>query len=91
MANNYEKFQCANCVHKTESNGKKGCAYFGLNEDEVNGKYQDEGRTLGKKRISNEDLRRRFGVHIPREGSVISGDRLLKDYINNNRCTAWCE
>ena len=41
---NFKDFNCEECTHKTESNGFKGCAFFGLNEDEINGKYRDETR-----------------------------------------------
>ena len=85
--NNFEQFKCKECSHSTESNGLFGCAYFGVNKDEINGKYQDETRQGKDREVSNEDLRRKYGVHIPREGSMVSADRLLKDYVNNGRCT----
>ena len=89
---NFEKFGCKECSHVTESKGMYGCAYFGLNEDEINGKYQDESRQGKDRVITNEELRKVHGVHIPREGTRIDSTvKHLKDYVFNERCTGFSE
>ena len=83
---NYERYNCLLCNHGL-SNGF--CKKFGLRQDEINGDYRDDTRLDAKNKIiSNDDLRKAHGVHIPREGTRIDSTAPhLKDYIYNERCT----
>lgn len=86
MANS-DLFHCDECNHSEDSGF---CRKFGLRRDEINGEYRDESRGSGKHKVSNDDLRKTHGIHIPREGTKIDSSAIhLKDYIFNNRCTEY--
>ena len=76
------------CTHGLE-NGY--CKKFGLRKSEINGDYRDESQMGAKgKIVSNDDLRKAHGIHIPREGTRIDSTAIhLKDYVYNDRCTEY--